>query len=114
MAPMTCSQSHGQCYPQQYELDLFHLRTYVFKVTAMKDCFCCLMCLSKDGGLPYNVTDQHKAETWTTKIPVLYPCTCFSRLISHAVSSQARKDGAALFQRQRGILPSALRFLRES
>lgn len=98
---MTCPQSHGQCYPHQCKLDLFHQGTCVFRVTETEDYFCSFMCLSEDGGLPYNVTDQYEVETgavgtWTTKIPVLFPYICFSGLLSWALRSQARKDSAAL------------------
>lgn len=101
--PITCPQSHGQYYPHQYKLDLFHQGACVFKVTKTKDHFWSFTCLIKDGGFPYNVTFQHEVETgvvgtWTTKILVLLPYICFSGLLSRAVSSQAKNDGAVLSQ----------------
>lgn len=101
---MTCLQSHGQRYPHQCKLNLFHQETCVFKVTENKDYFNSLMCLSEDSGLPYNFTDQHEVETGalgtcTTKITVLFPYTWFSGLLSWPVRSQARKNGTVLFQK---------------
>lgn len=77
------------------------------------------MCLSKGGSLPYNVTDQQKSRNLDQQNTCLVSLYLLFRTDFVGCEFSGKEGWCNILprhrgQRQREILPSALRFVRES